>query len=1227
MYTVRLAIFAASAASALASSPAIIPLSFEQRDATDFVARSGDSSVRFELGRIQVGGIVLRFEHARADAWLEGLGPAVPVTYISAASRRTFPQFPKLAIRGLYRGIDAIFYGNEGRLEYDLEVAPGASTAHLRLRFDNARRLRLTPDGTLIVQTAAGELRQLPPVVRQAGRRVPARYERVSANEAAIRLGRYDRRQRLTIDPVLVYSKYFSGSKNDLASLVATDPQGNVYVAGTTTSPDFLADDGAAHTVIPPLLALTNAGQSIARLPVANETAVTAIGGTPDGKILYVGTGGNIYYSSDSGGTWTLNGPIPVPIFTPAASALVINDISVDRFDPSRVYAATNHGLFSTADNGQDWFPRDYALSGDFEGNIQATAVTVSQVDHTLLYATTGRPNYLFKSADAAGTWQLLDPRSPGEPSPNPFPPSQIVFLLAPGGSDLYVINNNGNLVKSADAGATWQKLSGGLADAKIIRMDPNNPANLYVLNGRGVLKSTDGGVTFTLVNPPGVFPGIQVQGMTFEPASRTLYAAVNSSIYASTDQGATWQTAPLAPAGFETRQSIGGRVLLGIVTPPSSYLVKFDPNGPRLLYSTFFVNSPVLGITALQVDGQGSAYLAGNTFEQNFPGVHQLSPTAPPPILSSYIAKLTPDGTNFAYLSTLGASKGLVVTAMAVDSADAVYLTGATAASNFPIAAGAFQPTLPSAPCTRAAQQLPFEIVNLNQWAYVSKISPDGASLVYSTFLGGACGSRGQAIAVNSAGEAFVGGYTTTPDMPFTTLAFQGTFPGDPNKAAGYPNTLGVGFAARLSAAGDKLLAGTFVGGGYLTNVNAIAVDPAGNPLLTGSTWGIATGGTPGAYQSKVVYQCMEPISIGPALPPSQGTDAFLLKLDPGLSKAAFLTYLGGACADSANSVALDPNGNVWLSGISNSGDFPLVAPFEAKNGGAGFVSELSADGSRLLFSTFADAVSMAVDPHESVYLAGTTSYTPAPKAIGLGTAELTRIDPGPNAAIEIDSIAAIDLNVNTVGTISFGSPLAPGQLVRVEGHNLGPATKVDTQLDSSQQLPFTAAGTRVLFDGNPAPLISVQDSEVVCFVPFEVKPNRQAMVQVITNTGPSNVLRHVVFPTSSHILAVINQDGTMNSADNPAPVGSVISVYVSGLGQTNPPGVDGQVSSTAAAVPVAQLTVFAGGLAKPQFVGAAVGLVAGITQVNVQVQPGNYFHNQTTVTVSTGSATLYVK
>jgi uncharacterized protein (TIGR03437 family) len=1226
---------------ALAVPAPAIPLAFEQRDQALFVAHSGNAAVLIQPARITMAGVTIHFLKSLPAARLEGVGPAAPATYIGAAAQRTFRQFPKLAMHNLYPGIDAVFYGNAGygntgQLEYDLELAPGASLTRLRVAFENTRSLRLAADGSLIAEAGSGELRQMPPRVFQGRRQVAARYVSLGRNQVTIRLGSYDPHLPLTIDPVLVYAKYFGGSGSDTANAVAADAQGNVYVAGHSNSFDFPAVDGVSSRPLPPLIALTNAGQTITRLPIAGENSVTALGGSPDGNILYAATSGGIYYSPNGGATWKATAPLPAVVLAQFQTPLVVNDISVDAIDPSRAYVATNRGLFSTDSNGQGWGARDFDLAANADGSIAASAITVSHVDHTLLYATTSTPNYLYKSTDAAGTWQFLNPSYPGEPAPGFFPTSRIVFTVGPDGSSLYIVDGNSILLKSGDGGATWQRGAAGLFGARSIRVYPANPATanpatanptIWVLDNFGLQKSGDGGASFASVNPAAV-PGQSVTAFAYDSASRTLYLAASGSVYASVDQGVNWQAAPVSSASIHMLQAIGGRVFAGLDTPQTPFLVKFDPTGARLLYSTFFTGRPLDNIAALKVDAQGSAYLTGNTSSQNFGGAFKLS--APSPLsFSSYVAKVAPDGTNLAWLTVLGGSKGVFTTGLAVDSAGAAYITGGTASPDFPTTPNALQPSVPTAVCTRPPESFFFHNPNTQTWAFAAKLSPDGSAFAYSTFLTGACGSAGQGIAINAAGEAFVAGSTTSPDMPVSSGAYQAAFPGPLDKTA-FPNAFSAGFVVRLSAAGDQALGGTYVGGGYTSQVNAVAIDPAGNPILTGSTWGIAPGATPGAFQAAVPYRCSEPTAIfGPPQPPFEGDDAFVLKLDATLSKAAYLTYLGGSCSDSGLGLALDPTGNVWVAGRTSSGDFPLNAPFQAGGNASGFVGELSPDGSKLLFASLADGNSLAIDTSGFVYVAGSTTLPEIPKRGGpnsfAATAFLAKIDPAPNPQVVIDSFVNLsNPDITVVPPFPTGA-VAPGELVRIAGHNLGPATKLDAQLDSTGRLPFSAANTRVLFDAFPAPLISVQDAAIVCFVPFAVSQVTQVTVE--SNGQFSNAVRIGVSAAIPEILAIANQDGTANSATNPAPQGSVIVVYVTGLGQTYPASVDGQINTSPAAVPVAPVSAFVGGQASPpEYVAAAAGLVAGISQVNVRVPVNNIASGATSIGVNSADATLFV-
>jgi uncharacterized protein (TIGR03437 family) len=471
-----------------------------------------------------------------------------------------------------------------------------------------------------------------------------------------------------------------------------------------------------------------------------------------------------------------------------------------------------------------------------------------------------------------------------------------------------------------------------------------------------------------------------------------------------------------------------------------------------------------------------------------------------------------------------------------------------------------------------------------------VSKISADGKSPVYTTFLTGACGSYSTSITTDAAGDAVVTGFTPSPDFPVSVNSYQSTFPG-PVDQTGTGGILNAGFVSKISPAGDKLLASTFLGG----EANAAVLDASGNTYITGFTQGFATGATPGAFQTKFADTCTPTLGIGPS-PPYTGTgDAFILKLDAAFSTAGFLTYLGGGCNDSGSQIALDPSGNIWIGGSTTSPDFPLKDPFQGSglpSSIPGFVSELKGDGSQLLFSSLSQGSALALVPG-SVYLAGSTG----------SSAFVARIDPAKSPAISIDSVAPV-VAFPPLTTLQFNGGVVPGQLIQISGRNLGPAIKATAQLDASERLPFVLAGTVVFFDNVPAPLLSVTASSIMCFVPFEVVSTTK--ITVSSNGQVSNAVLMGIVASAPQVLSVTNQDGSLNSADHPAKAGSVITLYVSGLGQTSPPGADGLVNASPLPVPLAAVTVYFSGTQSavaPQFVAAAAGMIAGIIQVNVQV------------------------
>jgi uncharacterized protein (TIGR03437 family) len=332
-------------------------------------------------------------------------------------------------------------------------------------------------------------------------------------------------------------------------------------------------------------------------------------------------------------------------------------------------------------------------------------------------------------------------------------------------------------------------------------------------------------------------------------------------------------------------------------------------------------------------------------------------------------------------------------------------------------------------------------------------------------------------------------------------------------------------------------------------------------------------------------------------------------------------MTYLGGGCNDSGNSIALDGTGNIWVSGSSQSPDFPFRVPFQG--GGIftsqtlGFISELNPDASALLFSSLSDSPILALNA-AGVYQAGSSN----------GSATVWKIDPNTTPTVQIDAITPV--SANTPGlTQPFLPGLAPGLLIEIKGRNLGPATKVNAELDSTGRLPFTLGGTTVRFGNIPAPLLSVQSTSIQCFAPFEI--SSEAQVVATSNGTRSNAVRMGVASSVPQILSIVNADGTANSADHPTRLGSPIGLYVSGLGQTNPLSADGLVNTPPLPVPVVPVGVYVTGVQlTPTFVGAAPGMIAGITQVNVtlpaSLPAGAVVSGKLSISVNAAQGTVYV-
>jgi uncharacterized protein (TIGR03437 family) len=230
-----------------------------------------------------------------------------------------------------------------------------------------------------------------------------------------------------------------------------------------------------------------------------------------------------------------------------------------------------------------------------------------------------------------------------------------------------------------------------------------------------------------------------------------------------------------------------------------------------------------------------------------------------------------------------------------------------------------------------------------------------------------------------------------------------------------------------------------------------------------------------------------------------------------------------------------------------------------------------------------------------------------------------LTKLDPASNPPMVINSIGPVSAAAQS--NVQF----APGELLYIKGKSLGPGNTVLAQLDTAGRLPFFIGQTSVTFDGYDAPLLSLQDGLIECVAPFEITSS--TLVTVRSGGQNSNTVRIGVAASAPYIVAIANQDNSINSASHPAAPGSVLTFYVSGLGITAPLSQDGSVSAFPLPVPVALFSVSIGNSPlRPQFVAAAVGLIAGTTQINVQVPSAGNSPNPVSVSIGGAFGQIYL-
>lgn len=427
---------------------------------------------------------------------------------------------------------------------------------------------------------------------------------------------------------------------------------------------------------------------------------------------------------------------------------------------------------------------------------------------------------------------------------------------------------------------------------------------------------------------------------------------------------GTAWAGFPVTQGAYQT---VDNAAASGAMNP---FVTKLNPTGTGLVYSTYLGGSSGQDYTnAIAVDSSANAYIAGSATSTDFPatpGAFETVNTTPGQPFS-FVSKLNATGTALGY-STYLLGKGQVspfaiptsvANGIAVDSSGNAYLVGTTSDQSFPVTPGAFQPSFSTDPTNLAI---------FRQTGYVTKFNPTGSQLIYSSYLGGSYISQNQAVAVDSAGNAYVTG-GTTGNFNVTPGAFQ-------TQRTGLN-----AFVSKINPQGTALLYSSYLGGscqvsGQLTGDTgfAIAIDKSGDAYVAGQTCSLDF-----------------PITTGAIVTAKKASffDAFLAEIDPTGSALLYSTYLGGSgdmnnIGDWANGAGLDGNANIYVAGLTHSSDYPTTAgAFQTatKAGGAGFVSRISvpAGATQVVrdFSISASPATLSVTRGQS----GMTSLTLAPQ------------------------------------------------------------------------------------------------------------------------------------------------------------------------------------------------------------------------------------------------------
>jgi uncharacterized protein (TIGR03437 family) len=579
----------------------------------------------------------------------------------------------------------------------------------------------------------------------------------------------------------------------------------------------------------------------------------------------------------------------------------------------------------------------------------------------------------------------------------------------------------------------------------------------------------------------------------------------------------------PLTPGAAQT-QNGGGTCSLPprfpIIPCADAWVAKVDASG-NLVFGTLLGGPTNDSGTALAVDDAGSVFVAGSTggsFPTTSHAAIRVSTTA-----TAFAAKLNADGSHVLF-STYLPDTLRTASAIAIDGQGNAYIAGESGSHH----------------------------------TCVVKLSVDGSAVLYAIILGGSGSDAADAIAADADGTVVLAGHTTSPDFPVSEWAVQ-------------PNLVGVQniFVAKIAASG-LVVAATYLGGSGKDRPSAVGADAAGNLFVAGQTSSLDFPTTEGS---------LAPVAAVPMWNTTPG--GFVAQITPDGSALGWSSYvmsMDWGVQKGVAQMAVSASGETYIAGLTGSG-FPTTpsAPLVCMNNASAdqylvnaFLAHLDNRGA-LLDATYAGEKGIGGVGGPSLADDGSVLLPWLGGASFAGRLARIRFGGGGSAAACLSPGA---LNGATrFGGGDFAVAIAPGEIVTLNGFEIGPDAGVSYQADAQGAPPTELAGVQVLFDGQPAPVLYVQSRQINAAAPVELRGQTQTTITVVynqvavgsiqatvTENGVPGIFR--LQPDVSPQAIAVNPDGTMNGPSNPADRRSTVSLLGTGFGPIDPPCATGRLN-----------------------------------------------------------------